>query len=82
MNPRSRPLIAAAITLGVALIIVAFVYWIDPAKSLPSFFPGHEAGSNHHHIKHGIASFLVGVAALVYAWFQTGPRTRERADRS
>lgn len=79
MNPRSRTLIAAAIALGIVLIIVAFVYWIDPAKSLPSFFPGHDAGSNHHHVKHGIASFLVGLAALAYAWFQTGPRARERS---
>ena len=42
-----------------------------------ALIPGHTAGSNHHHVKHGIASFLVGLALLVYAWFQTGPqRTR------
>jgi hypothetical protein len=30
-------------------------------------------------VKHGIASFFVGVALLVYAWFQTGkPRAAER----
>ena len=81
MNPRSGPLIAGALALGIALIIVAVVYWIDPAKSLPSFFPGHEADSNHHHVKHGIASFLVGLAVLAYAWFQTGPRARERSAR-
>jgi hypothetical protein len=28
-------------------------------------------------VKHGIASFLVGVACLVFAWFNTGgPRTQ------
>jgi uncharacterized membrane protein HdeD (DUF308 family) len=79
MNTRSRPLIAAAIVLGVVLIIVAIVYWVEPAKSLPSFFPGHEAGSNHHHVKHGIAAFLVGLACLAFAWFQTGPQAGERA---
>ena len=52
--------------------MLAVVYWIEPASSLPSFIPGHEAGSGHHHIKHGIAAFFVGVALLVYAWFQTG----------
>ena len=79
MTARSRPVIAAAIVVGVLLILLAFVYWIDPAKSLPSFIPGHQAGSHHHHIKHGIASFLVGVACLVFAWFQTGSNARRRA---
>ena len=79
---KRRSLIAPAVLLGVLLLVVAVIYFVDTASSLPSFFPGHEAGSNHHHIKHGIASFLVGVAALVYVWFQTGPRTRERANRS
>ena len=69
-----RPLIWIAVLAGLLLIVIAIVYWVQPAKSLPSFFPGHEAGSNHHHVKHGIASFLVGLACLVYAWFQTGPQ--------
>jgi hypothetical protein len=57
---------------GIALIVIAVVYWVEPAKSLPSFFPGHAGGSSHHHVKHGIAAFLVGLACLVFAWFQTG----------
>ncbi len=64
-----------AIVVGIVLIAIAIVYWAEPAKSLPSFFPGHQAGSSHHHTKHGIAAFLVGVACLVFAWFNTGPRT-------
>jgi hypothetical protein len=75
MTPeRKRLLSAAAIVVGLALIVVAIVYWAEPADSLPSFFPGHEAGSDHHHVKHGIAAFLVGVACLVFAWFNTGPK--------
>ena len=69
-----RLLTTLAILLGVLLIVVAIVYWVEPAKSLPGFFPGHEAGSGHHHVKHGIASFLVGAACLVFAWFRTGPK--------
>ena len=80
MNTRSRPLIVAAVVIGLLLIVVAVIYWIEPAKSLPSFFPGHESGSNHHHVKHGIAAFLVGLACLAFAWFQTGPKTRGPAD--
>jgi len=72
----ARLLATLAVVAGLALIAIAVVYWIEPAKSLPSFFPGHEAGSNHHHVKHGIAAFLLGLALLVFAWFQSG---RERA---
>jgi hypothetical protein len=74
---RRRLLALLAIVAGTALIVIAAIYWAEPAKSLPSFFPGHQTGSNHHHVKHGIASFLVGVACLVFAWFNTGgPRTQ------
>ncbi|MGZ4290914.1 MAG: hypothetical protein ACXVQQ_03635 [Gaiellaceae bacterium] len=68
-----RLLALLAVVVGVALIVIAIFYWIEPAKSLPGFFPGHEAGSAHHHVKHGIAAFLVGLACLVFAWFRTGP---------
>ena len=79
MNNR-RLLAIIAIVVGIALIAIAIVYWAEPAKSLPSFFPGHQAGSGHHHLKHGIASFLVGLACLVFAWFNTGgDRSRQPA---
>jgi UDP-N-acetylmuramyl pentapeptide phosphotransferase/UDP-N-acetylglucosamine-1-phosphate transferase len=69
-----RVLSILAVILGIALIAVAIVYWAEPARSLPSFFPGHEAGSGHHHTKHGIAAFLLGLACLAFAWFNTGPK--------
>ena len=68
-----RLLVILAIVVGVVLIAVGIVYWLEPAKSLPGFFPGHQAGSSHHHVKHGIAAFLLGVACLVFAWFRSGP---------
>jgi HAMP domain-containing protein len=69
-----RLLVALAVLVGIVLIVVAVVYWVEPARSLPGFFPGHEAGSSHHHAKHGIAAFLVGLACLAFAWFRTGPK--------
>jgi hypothetical protein len=69
-----RLLVTLALILGTILIIVAIVYWVEPAKSLPGFFPGHKAGSNHHHVKHGIAAFLVGLACFAFAWFRSGPK--------
>jgi hypothetical protein len=61
---------------GIALVAIAIVYFAEPAKSLPGWLPGHEAGSAHHHVKHGIAALMLGLGAFVLAWFQTGPRTR------
>jgi hypothetical protein len=74
--PSRRLLAAAAVIVGLALIAVAVVYWAEPAKSLPGFFPGHQAGSGHHHTKHGIAAFLVGLAVLAFAWFQSGSKPK------
>jgi len=74
-----RALASIAVVLGIALIVIAIVYWVEPAKSLPSFFPGHQAGSAHHHVKHGIASFLVGLACFVFAWFNSGPKKTRAA---
>ena len=68
-----RPLVILAILAGVVFIIIGIVYFAEPAKSLPGFFPGHQAGSSHHHTKHGIASVLVGIGCFVFAWFQSGP---------
>jgi UDP-N-acetylmuramyl pentapeptide phosphotransferase/UDP-N-acetylglucosamine-1-phosphate transferase len=76
LDNNRRWLVWLAVVLGVVLIIIAVIYWVEPAGSLPSFFPGHEAGSSHHHVKHGIAAFFVGLACLAFAWFNSGPKKR------
>ncbi len=70
-----RLLVAGAILAGAVLLVISAIYWADPAKSLPSFFPGHEAGSTHHHVKHGLAALIVALGCFVFAWFATGPRS-------
>jgi hypothetical protein len=78
-----RPaLIPLAIVAGIALLALAGLYFIDSADALPSFIPGHQAGSAHHHVKHGIAALLLGIACFVFAWFQTEPSERSRAARA
>ena len=72
--PESRLLIALALVAGLALFVIAGMYFAEPANSLPSFFPGHAAGATTHHVKHGIAAVVVGLALMVFAWFATGPR--------
>ena len=50
--------------LGIILLVVAAVYFLVPADQLPGFFPGHEAGVTHTHIKHGILAGILGVVLL------------------
>jgi NADH:ubiquinone oxidoreductase subunit 5 (subunit L)/multisubunit Na+/H+ antiporter MnhA subunit len=79
MSTNLRKLIVPVVLLGILLIVVAVVYFVQPEHSLPSFFPGHasatSAEANHHHTKHGIAALVVAIACFAFAWFQTGPRT-------
>jgi Na+/H+ antiporter NhaD/arsenite permease-like protein len=74
-----RKLIIPTVVLGIVLVVVAIVYFAQPAHSLPSFFPGHVSASNseanHHHTKHGIAALVVALACFAFAWFQSGPKT-------
>jgi Na+/H+ antiporter NhaD/arsenite permease-like protein len=78
MNTNLRRLILPAVILGVALLVVAVIYFVEPEHSLPSFFPGHSSASaaeaNHHHTKHGIAALVVALALFAFAWFQSGPK--------
>ena len=60
---------AVAIVLGLALIAVAIVYWVVPARSLPGFVPGFEAGSPRVHIKHGIAAAVAAVVVFAIGWY-------------
>jgi hypothetical protein len=69
-----RLVAAVAVVAGIVLLVIAVIYFAEPAKSLPGFFPGHQAGSTHHHVKHGIASLCVGLVLFVLAWFRTGPK--------
>jgi amino acid permease len=70
---KNRALIIPAVVVGVLLLVVAVIYFVDTASSLPSFFPGHQSGSSHHHVKHGVAALVVGLGCFAFAWFQTGP---------
>jgi hypothetical protein len=62
-------LVVVALLLGVAAVL----YFTRTANDLPSFFPGHAAGSTKHHVKHGIAMLGLAVVALIGAWMLSGP---------
>jgi Na+/H+ antiporter NhaD/arsenite permease-like protein len=86
MNANLRRLMIPAVVLGVVLIVVAVIYFVQPEHSLPSFFPGHvsagAAEANHHHTKHGIAALVVALALFAFAWFQTGPKARSASSEA
>ncbi len=55
--------------LGVALLIIAGVYFLIPGEQLPSFFPGHETGVMRLHIKHGVVAAVGGLVLLAAGWW-------------
>ena len=72
-----RLLVALAALLGLVLIVIGIVYIALNEHDIPSFFPGHVSHpASHHHVKHGIAAILLGLACFAFAWFRLGPRQR------
>jgi hypothetical protein len=60
---------AAAVILALIFAVVAVVYLVVPADSLPGFFPGHEAGSARIHLKHGVVSGGVALVLFAIGWW-------------
>ena len=72
MNNRS--IVIVSVFIGILLVLLAIYYWITPAGSLPSFMPGYEPGVTGVHVKHGVASFIVGLGIFAFAWFKSGKK--------
>src|SRR5437764_12018925 len=72
-----------AVMLGIIaliFIVVAIIYVAEPAKSLPSFVPGHIAGSTGHHPLRAVGSLVIGIAFAVWAWFALADKPRPPAE--
>jgi preprotein translocase subunit SecY len=65
--------------IAVIGIVVAIIYLAEPAKSLPSFIPGHIAGSSGHHPLKATGSFVVGIIFAVGAWFTLAYKPKPQA---
>ncbi len=70
----AKVLTIGAVILGILFFVVSYIYGTDQANQLPSFFPGHDAGSIVIHSKHAIGTFILGLACLIFAWFQGAPK--------
>jgi uncharacterized membrane protein len=64
--------------LAVILIVIAIIYFVEPAHSLPSFFPGHTKHGTKERTKHGIAAVVIGVVLLALALVASGRSRRRR----
>jgi len=80
-SSRNAPVAVTAglIVLGMLFAVVGVVYLAKTAAQLPSFFPGHQAGSAHHHSKHALVAFALAIVSWAGAWFSTGRRARSQA---
>jgi len=76
-NFRVQPLTLLCLLAAAVFVVLGVVYFTTAAKDLPGFFPGHEAGATHHHIKHGLAMIALAIASLIGAWFSTAPSRPE-----
>ena len=65
-----------SIIVGLAFLYLGYYYLTHTAGSLPHYFPGYTAGYDHIHHKHAIASFIVGIALFIYAWFASAPKKK------
>jgi preprotein translocase subunit SecY len=71
-----------AVILGIIallFIVVAIIYVAEPAKSLPSFTPGHIAGSTGHHPLRATGSLVIGIVFAVGAWFALAYKPKPQA---
>jgi hypothetical protein len=66
--PLAKKLVSAVFAiLGILGVLAGALYFAEPSKSLPSFFPGHSATSTLHGDKHGAAAVAAGVVLFVIA---------------
>jgi hypothetical protein len=61
--------------LGFVFVVIGVVYVTHSAATLPSMFPGHQAGSTHHHLKHATAMFGLAIVSWIAAWLLSGQRS-------
>jgi len=84
-SARSSGRTILAVILGIIaliFIVVAVIYLAEPAKSLPSFIPGHIAGSSGHHPLKATGCIVVGIVFAVGAWFALAFKPKAQAPAS
>ncbi len=65
MTSVTRFVVIVLVVLGILAIVAGVIYYVEPAKSLPSFFPGHLAHVRGKHTRRGLAGIIVGAVLLI-----------------
>lgn len=73
-----NPLVVVASIVGILFLVCAVIYFMEPAKSLPAFFPGHDVTLAKPHYKHGIGALLLGLGCFTFVWFQSGKKSAKK----
>ncbi len=79
MTAASRFLLIILVVLGVLVMAAGIIYYVEPAKSLPAFFPGHAAHVTGRHTTRGLAGIIAGAVLLIIAVITA--RVRRRSSR-
>ena len=74
MSMSNKFLVWVSVILGVLFFVIGYIYATHAAGTLPAYFPGYSSGSSIVHTKHAIASFVVGLACVIYGWFKSGSK--------
>ncbi|HLI58004.1 MAG TPA: hypothetical protein VKY26_13350 [Actinomycetota bacterium] len=64
-----RAVMIVLVILGILAFVAGVIYLAVPAHALPSFYPGHIAGSNAHHDKRAAAGIVGGVVLVLVGVF-------------
>jgi len=64
-----------AVVVGLALVFIAGMYFVLPARNLPVFFPGYSMSLVRHHYTHGGAVLILGLLAFIIAWMLSGKKS-------
>jgi len=61
MTAASRFLVIVLVVPGI-VALAAVIHYVEPAKDLPAFFPGHAAHLKGQHTTRGLAGIIAGAA--------------------
>jgi multisubunit Na+/H+ antiporter MnhB subunit len=64
--------------IALVFIVVAVIYIVEPANSLPSFVPGRVHSTGHHPLR-AAGSLVIGIVFAVGAWFALAYKPRPPA---
>jgi uncharacterized membrane protein len=65
MTAGYRFIMIVLVVLGVLAIATGIFYLVEPAKSLPTFFPGYAAHTATPHNRRGLAGIILGAVLLI-----------------